>query len=431
MLVGDPGGDGPSLQITWPRSCQDPVGFAPGKVPVLRHRALSARDPRARPGCGSGRLNSSTRRTACSCSAASSAPVRPRSQASALPQSTVAEAAIRSAGVVDSRSRAAASAVSARWNGTRYTAGMVPPSIPGTGSRITPSAAASSARQARTRSAGTPRICAASVGDPAGGPRPDPLDQPRAEVAVDALDRGRQHRGVRLDLELPPVAWVRAPPADQPQGLPRLHPQQRTHHRHQIRPEAVGSHPGDRVAGLLVDVGDPLQHCVQHGPTRTTRRRTRCCRLRGGHSPILPTPRPRDRRYDATALEAAAYLARPAPTLLSPAGSATSVGYRVPGQSGGRRLAGRSPGPPRASWPSPPPKSRSAVNGSRPDDPFDVRAGEPRVAGTAGHRGCPRGSPRRVVAAGPADPRVRPLKRSARRWPVHSPFSGDAGMVVG
>ena len=121
-----------------------------------------------------------------------------------LAQSTVAEAAIRSAGVVDSRSRAAASAVSARWNGTRYTAGMVPPSIPGTGSRITPSAAASSARQARTRSAGTPRICAASVGDPAGGPRPDPLDQPRAEVALDALDGGRQHRGVRLDLNRRP-----------------------------------------------------------------------------------------------------------------------------------------------------------------------------------------------------------------------------------
>ena len=39
-----------------------------------------------------------------------------------------AKAGIRSAGVVDSRSRAAASAVSARWNGTRYTAGIVPPS---------------------------------------------------------------------------------------------------------------------------------------------------------------------------------------------------------------------------------------------------------------------------------------------------------------
>ena len=113
-------------------------------------------------------VNTATRcvsasRTACSCSAASSAPVRSRSQASALSQSTAPNAGIRSAGAAESRSRAAASAVSARWNGTRYTAGIVPPPMPGTGSRITPSAAARSARQERTRSVGTPRICAASV----------------------------------------------------------------------------------------------------------------------------------------------------------------------------------------------------------------------------------------------------------------------------
>jgi hypothetical protein len=104
-------------------------------------------------------------RTACSCSAANSAPVRARSHASALSHSTVPNPAIRSVGVLDRRSRAAATEVSARWNGTRYTAGIVAPSLLGfgTGSRITPSAAASSARQSRTRSAGTPRICAASV----------------------------------------------------------------------------------------------------------------------------------------------------------------------------------------------------------------------------------------------------------------------------
>ena len=83
-------------------------------------------------------VNTATRcvsasRTACSCSAANSAPVRARSHASALPQSTVPKAGIRSAGVVDSRSRAAASAVSARWNGTRYTAGIVPPADAGLG----------------------------------------------------------------------------------------------------------------------------------------------------------------------------------------------------------------------------------------------------------------------------------------------------------
>jgi hypothetical protein len=107
----------------------------------------------------------SANRTACSCSAANSAPVRARSHASALSQSTVVKAGIRSAVVVDRRSRAAASEVSARWNATRYTAGIVPPSDVGfgTGSRITPWAAASSARQVQTRTGGTPRICAASV----------------------------------------------------------------------------------------------------------------------------------------------------------------------------------------------------------------------------------------------------------------------------
>jgi hypothetical protein len=80
--------------------------------------------------------------------------------------------------------------------------------------------------------------------DPAGGPRPDPFDQPRAEVAFDPLDGGRQHRRVRVDLELPPIPGVRAPPTGKPQGLPRLHPQQRTHHRHQIRTRAVRGGPG-------------------------------------------------------------------------------------------------------------------------------------------------------------------------------------------
>jgi hypothetical protein len=69
-------------------------------------------------------VNTATRwasasRTACSCSAASSAPVRARSHASALSQSTVPNAAIRAVGVLDRRSRAAATEVSARWNTRR------------------------------------------------------------------------------------------------------------------------------------------------------------------------------------------------------------------------------------------------------------------------------------------------------------------------
>ena len=34
-----------------------------------------------------------------------------------------------------------------------------------------------------------------------------------------------------------PYLRVRPPPADQPQALPRLHPQQRPHHGQQVRPE--------------------------------------------------------------------------------------------------------------------------------------------------------------------------------------------------
>jgi hypothetical protein len=59
----------------------------------------------------------SASRTACSCSGASAAPVRARSQANALPQTTDEKPGSRSAEVVDSRSSAAASEVSARWNG--------------------------------------------------------------------------------------------------------------------------------------------------------------------------------------------------------------------------------------------------------------------------------------------------------------------------
>ena len=53
-------------------------------------------------------------RTACSCCAASSTPVRLRSHPNARTQSTLAKPGSRSAAVVDRRSRVAASAVSAR-----------------------------------------------------------------------------------------------------------------------------------------------------------------------------------------------------------------------------------------------------------------------------------------------------------------------------
>ena len=131
--------------------------------------------------------------------------------------------------------------------------------------------------------------------NPGGGPRPDPLDQTGAQVAFDALDGGRQHRGVRVDLELPSVAWVRAPPAHQPQALPRLDPEQRPHHRQQVRTTAVGGHPGDRVASLVVGVGDPLQHRVQHRPAATTPLRVPG-RRPGAHPPHRASRHDRDQR---------------------------------------------------------------------------------------------------------------------------------------
>ena len=98
-----------------------------------------------------------------------------------------------------------------------------------------------------------------------------------------------------------PYLRVRAPPAHQPQALPRLHPQQRTHHRQQIRTGAVGGHPGDRVAGLLVGVGDPLQHRVQHRPARTTPLAVPAPAARWSPAPSCQPARPRQvRRCDGT-----------------------------------------------------------------------------------------------------------------------------------
>ncbi|WP_328618748.1 hypothetical protein OHS18_13120 [Amycolatopsis sp. NBC_00355] len=53
---------------------------------------------------------------------------------------------------------------------------------------------------------------------PVGHHRADAFDQPGAEVAVDALDRGRQHGGAGVDLELLAVFGVAAPPAFQSQA---------------------------------------------------------------------------------------------------------------------------------------------------------------------------------------------------------------------
>ena len=71
---------------------------------------------------------------------------------------------------------------------------------------------------------------------PLGHHRADPLDQPRPQVAADALDRGRQHGGIGMHLELPAIPGVAAPPPGQPQAFPDLGAQQRPHHRQRSGP---------------------------------------------------------------------------------------------------------------------------------------------------------------------------------------------------
>jgi hypothetical protein len=100
------------------------------------------------------------------------------------------------------------------------------------------------------------------VHDPLGHPGPDSLDQPRAEVAADALDGRRKHRLVGLHLELAAVLGMAFPAAPQTQAFPGLRPKQRPDHRHKVSRPPRG-HPGDGVAGLLVGVGDAFKHRVQ------------------------------------------------------------------------------------------------------------------------------------------------------------------------
>ena len=125
---------------------------------------------------------------------------------------------------------------------------------------------------------------------PLGHHRADPLDHPRTQVGADALDRGRQHGGIRVHLELRAVLGVATPAPGQAQALPDLGAQQRPHHRQQIRPGPLGSHPGDGVAGVVVGVGDPFQDRLQH---RLALRGTRRRRLTGHGDHSAGHPRPR------------------------------------------------------------------------------------------------------------------------------------------
>ncbi len=105
------------------------------------------------------------------------------------------------------------------------------------------------------------------LGDAVGEDRPDALDQPGPQIAPDALDGGRQHGRVVLDVELLAVLRMRPPAALHPEGFTDLGTEQRADHREEIPGTSSGVDPGHRVPVLLIGVRDPLQHAFDHGKT--------------------------------------------------------------------------------------------------------------------------------------------------------------------
>src|SRR5207244_7005637 len=70
-----------------------------------------------------------------------------------------------------------------------------------------------------------------------------------------------------VHLELPAVPGVAGPPAAQPEELADLRAEQRPDRRDQLRADPrtpLGRDPGDRVPGLGVGEGDPLQDPIQY-----------------------------------------------------------------------------------------------------------------------------------------------------------------------
>lgn len=105
------------------------------------------------------------------------------------------------------------------------------------------------------------------IDDLLGQLRPDPLDQPGAEVTADALDCGREYSGVAVDVELLAELWMRAPSSAHPQRFTRLCPQQGSDHSDRVI-SAPGVDPCDGVPGFLVREGDPFQRCFENGATK-------------------------------------------------------------------------------------------------------------------------------------------------------------------
>jgi hypothetical protein len=96
----------------------------------------------------------------------------------------------------------------------------------------------------------------------------DALDEARAEIAADALDRRRQHSGVAAHLELAAVLRMALPHALHAQALAGLGAEEGADDGEQVAATPARGDAGDRVAGLLVGVGDALKdrlQCRQRG----------------------------------------------------------------------------------------------------------------------------------------------------------------------
>ena len=102
--------------------------------------------------------------------------------------------------------------------------------------------------------------------DALGRHRPDPLDQPTAQVFLDARGGGGQHGCVALDLELAAMLSVHGPVPLQPHVLADADPQH-VPDGSDFVVLAVGNQFGDGVAGLFVVEGQALDDAFKslHG----------------------------------------------------------------------------------------------------------------------------------------------------------------------
>ncbi len=106
------------------------------------------------------------------------------------------------------------------------------------------------------------RVQPEEIHDALGHLRPDPLDQPAAQILADPLDGGGKLHGVRFHVELLPVLRVRDPEAGKAQRLADVDTQHGADDRHLVA-LPLGNKARDGVAIFLVVVGQPLEGALK------------------------------------------------------------------------------------------------------------------------------------------------------------------------